>query len=75
MPRVPRGYVAALALHRYFETTSFTREDGSRARLYAKNGAAEASVSNASDLNSFLRSLGMRMRVDAVTELNIERSN
>jgi FkbH-like protein len=73
LPEDPAGYVLALATHRYFETVSFTREDSSRAHYYAQNARRRELAANASDLGSFLASLAMRMKVEPVNELNIER--
>jgi FkbH-like protein len=73
MPADPAGYIQALAMHRYFETTSFTREDSARGRYYADNARRKELISNSYDLNSFLDSLGMRMAVSAVNDMNTER--
>src|SRR5271157_5035827 len=73
MPEDAAGYVHALALHRYFETVAFTREDTARSRYYSENAQRKEMASRSTDLNSFLASLGMRMKVDTVNELNIER--
>ncbi len=73
MPEDPAGYIQALATHRYFETVAFTREDSSRARYYAENAQRRELSARASDIGSFLASLAMRMRVEPVHALNIER--
>ena len=59
MPEDAAGYVQALALHRYFETVAFTREDTARSRYYAENAQRKELAARATDLNSFLVSLGM----------------
>jgi FkbH-like protein len=74
MPEDPACYIQALALHRYFETVSFTGEDAARARYYAGNVQRKELAARATDVNSFLASLQMRMKVSPVTEVNIERS-
>jgi FkbH-like protein len=74
MPEDPAGYIQALALHRFFETASFTREDTARARYYAENAQRKDLAARATDVDSFLASLNMRMKVCPVTELNVERS-
>ncbi len=74
MPEDAAGYTQALALHRYFETVAFTREDTARSRYYAENAQRKELASRATDLNSFLASLGMRMKVESVNELNLERA-
>jgi FkbH-like protein len=74
MPADPAGYIQSLAQHRYFETTSFTREDAARSRYYAADARRNELAAGTSDLASFLRSLGMRMRVERIHDLNIERA-
>jgi FkbH-like protein len=74
LPEDPSGYVAALARHRYFETTSFTREDSARARYYSENSRRKEMAVGAPDLESFLASLRMKMKVEPINDLNIERS-
>jgi FkbH-like protein len=73
MPEDPAGYVHALALHRFFETIAFTREDTSRSRYYAENAQRKELAARSTDLNSFLTSLKMRMKVESVNEMNLER--
>jgi FkbH-like protein len=74
LPEDPSGYIAALARHRYFETTSFTREDSARARYYHENSRRKELAAGAPDLESFLASLKMKMKVEPINDLNIERS-
>jgi FkbH-like protein len=74
LPDDPSGYITAVARHRYFETTSFTREDSARARYYFENSRRKELAAGAPDLESFLASLHMKMKVEPVNDLNIERS-
>lgn len=74
MPADPSGYIQAFAHHRYVETIAFTREDLSRARYYYENARRDELASRSSDVPSFLRSLRMRMKVEPVNEMNIERA-
>jgi FkbH-like protein len=74
MPDDPAGYLHALARHRYFETTSFTREDAARSRYYAADSRRQELAAGTSDLSSFLKSLGMRIKVEPIHDLNIERA-
>lgn len=74
LPVDPSGYIAAVARHRYFETTSFTREDSARSRYYFENSRRKELAAGAPDLESFLASLHMKMKVEPINELNIERS-
>jgi FkbH-like protein len=73
LPEDPAGYVQALAQHRYFETVAFTREDSARARYYAENAKRREMASQSVDIGSFLSSLAMKMKIEPVNELNIER--
>ncbi len=74
MPEDPAGYIQAVALHRYFETVAFTREDASRAQFYAQNALRQEMAAKSVDLPSFLTSLDMRMKVEPINDLNIERA-
>jgi FkbH-like protein len=73
IPADPAGYMQALALHRYFETVAFTSEDTSRSRYYSENARRKELAARATDLNAFLSGLGMRMKVEGVNEMNLER--
>lgn len=74
IPEDPSGYIEALAKHRYFETSSFTKEDAQRAKYYAQNAKREMLSSKAEDLDQFLASLEMKAVFDPVSSLNIERA-
>lgn len=74
MPEDPAAYVPAVARYRYFETTSFTREDAARTRFYAEDSRRRELAASSADLDSFLKSLAMRMQVSPIHELNIERA-
>jgi FkbH-like protein len=74
LPEDPSGYIAAVARHRYFETTSFTREDSARGRYYFENSRRKELAAGAPDLEAFLSSLRMKMKVEPINDLNIERS-
>ncbi len=74
MPEDPAGYISALGQHRFFETATFTREDTARARYYSENAQRKDLAAKATDVNTFLASLDMRMKVSPVNELNIERT-
>ncbi|MGO9469313.1 MAG: HAD-IIIC family phosphatase [Isosphaeraceae bacterium] len=73
LPEDPAGFIQALALHRYFETIALTSEDAARARYYAENARRKDLAARTCDLTSFLASLEMRMKVEPVSDLNIER--
>ncbi len=73
MPDDAAGYMQALALHRYFETVAFTREDTARSRYYSENAQRKEIAARSTDLNAFLASLAMRMKVEDINDLNLER--
>jgi FkbH-like protein len=73
MPDDPAGFSQALMAHRYFETVAFTPEDLARARYYAANAKRRAAAAQSTDIDAYLASLRMRMKVAPVSELNIER--
>ena len=73
VPEDPSGYIQALAKHRYFETTSFTKEDALRAEYYEKNAKREILASKSEDLNSFLISLEMKASISPVSNINLDR--
>ena len=67
----PRGVYPGMSVHRYFETTSLTRDDASRPQYYKDDAQRRESADQATDLNSFLQSLAMTMNVEPIHELNI----
>lgn len=74
VPQDPAGYVAALTLHRFFETVSYTKEDADRARYYTQNARRREMSAQATDLELFLGSLKMHARIEAINEMNLERA-
>jgi len=74
LPEDPAGYIQAVAQYRYFETVSLTAEDSARARYYADNARRRSLAAESADLDSFLVSLEMKMRISPINELNVERS-
>ncbi len=74
LPEDPAGYIRALAEQRYFETASLTREDAARTRYYSENAQRRELAAQAADLDSFLESLGMRMTVSPIDDMNVERA-
>jgi FkbH-like protein len=57
----PARYATILAAAGYFDAISVTAEDRDRATLYRDNQAREASRHAATDLDAYLRGLGMRL--------------
>jgi len=56
-------YPARLAAAGYFEAVSFTTDDAARGRNYALNAARELALSQATDMEGYLRSLTMVLHV------------
>ena len=62
MPDDPALYAACLADSGYFEATRLTAEDRRRSGLYQANLARESEAASTTDLDSYLRGLGMEAR-------------
>lgn len=75
VPQDPSDYIGALNLHRFFETVSFTVEDAARTQYYSQDASRREMLHQAIDLDSFLRSLKMRARVEPIIEANLERAS
>ena len=73
LPDDPAGYIRAVARHHYFETVSFTREDGERVHYYAANAKRSELLSASVDLGEFLQSLEMKATVEPVCATNLAR--
>ena len=61
LPEDPAGYVGCLAEAGYFEAIDLTAEDGARTAQYRANAEREALRQTATDLDSYLRGLEMRL--------------
>jgi FkbH-like protein len=61
VPLDPALYARCLADAGYFEATAFTPDDVARARQYADNARRRRLEAGSSDLESFLRGLGMEL--------------
>uniref|UniRef100_UPI0028A9479F HAD-IIIC family phosphatase n=1 Tax=Stutzerimonas nitrititolerans TaxID=2482751 RepID=UPI0028A9479F len=59
-------YPARLAAAGYFEAVSFTTDDAARGRNYALNAARELALSQATDMEGYLRSLTMALHVSPI---------
>ncbi|HJE29825.1 MAG TPA: HAD-IIIC family phosphatase, partial [Pseudomonas nitrititolerans] len=59
-------YPARLAAAGYFEAVSFTTDDAARGRNYALNAARELALSQATDMEGYLRSLTMVLHVSPI---------
>lgn len=66
-------YAARLAAGGYFEAVSFTSDDASRGRSYALNAERAASLSQATDLDGYLRGLDMTLAVSPVDAAALPR--
>ena len=74
LPSDPADYVSALAAGSWFETLAITREDLSRVRTYRENATRTEAQYAATDLNSYLGSLEMRSKWDAVDGETLQRA-
>lgn len=73
LPDSPAFYVRTLAAAGYFEATSFSEEDRSRARFYADNAKRVAIRAAAVSVDDYLRSLDMTIRFAPFDELGRAR--
>ena len=76
VPELPddvAGYAARLAAGGYFEAVSFTSDDASRGRSYALNAQRAASLSQATDIDGYLRGLDMTLDVQPVDAATLPR--
>jgi FkbH-like protein len=63
VPEDPALYVSCLSNAGYFEAITFTRDDAQRSAQYSANRMRESVPTSAQDLQSFLKSLQMKMTV------------
>ena len=76
VPELPRDvahYASYLSDAGYFEAASFSQEDRERASLYNANSIRQQGLSQATDIEGFLKSLKMRLEVGPVSKINIGR--
>ena len=73
LPEDPTDYAACLADAGYFEAQRVTTEDGQRARQYQQNLARETSLSTATDMDGYLRSLEMEAIWDRFDRIGLPR--
>lgn len=73
LPRDPAGYIRALEQHGYFQTVSLGAEDLQRTEMYRANGLRQEAQSAVGNIDEFLASLEMSAKVEAVSNVNVER--
>jgi FkbH-like protein len=73
LPEDPAHFAATISRAGYFESLGLTPEDLERARHYQANQAREDLRSSVTDLDSYLRSLGMELRYRPFDEGNLQR--
>ncbi len=73
LPDDPASYARCLSDAGYFEGLAVTSEDRERTRLYAENSRRAALQADASDLDSYLRSLEMRLLWRRFDTLGLKR--
>ncbi|MGE0223713.1 MAG: HAD-IIIC family phosphatase [Acetobacteraceae bacterium] len=69
----PAGFITALADAGYFEALSVTEEDRTRTSQYLGNQARDALKASATDLDSYLRGLEMRLRWKPFDRVGLQR--
>ena len=72
-PDAPELYAHCLADAGYFETVSFTADDAKRNAQYAANRERRRLETSTTDIESFLRDLGMMLTVGPFTPTDVPR--
>ena len=76
VPELPddvADYPARLAAAGYFETVSFTSDDAARGRNYALNAERKSALSQATDMEGYLRGLEMQMHAAPIGPAQLAR--
>lgn len=76
VPELPgdvADYPARLAAAGYFEAVSFTTDDAARGRNYALNAERELALSQATDMEGYLRSLAMVLHATPIGQGELAR--
>jgi FkbH-like protein len=73
VPADPAYYVRTLEDAGYFEAVSLTGDDLARARQYQDNGRRAQALETATDMDSFLRGLGMTLQIGGLDASSIVR--
>ncbi|MBB5693935.1 HAD-IIIC family phosphatase [Muricoccus pecuniae] len=74
LPEDVAGYAERVADAGYFETVSFTADDAARGRAYALNEERRAALEQASDMDGYLRGLGMVMTARSIGAGDLPRA-
>ncbi|WP_043237666.1 HAD-IIIC family phosphatase [Stutzerimonas azotifigens] len=67
-------YPARVAAAGYFEAVAFTADDTARARSYAQNAERKAALSQATDMEGYLRGLQMVLTASAIGPTELPRA-
>ena len=67
-------YPSRIAAGGYFEAASFTADDAARGRSYAMNAERKAALSQATDMEGYLRALEMSMQATRVGPAELPRT-
>ncbi|MBG0776986.1 MAG: HAD-IIIC family phosphatase [Desulfovibrionaceae bacterium] len=73
MPEDPAYFVRALDRERCFETVAFSAEDRARADMYRNNAQRKSLQRQFTDINEFLRDLGMRAASADFDDMSLPR--
>jgi len=74
LPEDVADYPARVAAAGYFEAVSFTSDDASRGRNYALNAERKAALSQATDMEGYLRGLEMVLTATPIGAAELARS-
>ena len=74
LPEDVADYPARVAAAGYFEAVSFTSDDASRGRNYALNAERKAAMSQATDMEGYLRGLEMVLTATPIGTAELARS-
>ena len=73
LPEDPSDYVSTLSLLNLFEASSFSAEDVQRAALYQQEAQRREVLSNFTNIDDYLKELGMRMELERFTGPRLAR--
>lgn len=74
LPEDVADYPACIAAAGYFEAVSFTTDDAERGRSYALNAERKAALSQATDMEGYLRGLQMVLRATRIGPAELARA-
>ena len=73
LPEDPALYLPFLTSLNLFETATFSKDDKQRTRQYQEESKRRQHAQSITNMDEFLNSLGMRGRINAFSEVDVER--